>query len=250
MKVTLILSTLLLVGALSTPCSIASELERELKSISLGVTKETLDSKNGKYSKRLFTKLLRNLGYKLKVVALPAIRLAQQTEVGNIDGELIRMSEYGKKRKFLTKVTEPHLYFSVVVYSLKKLKKLANTEEQSHQKYGYRKGIKVVVNELLKVSNSNQMVEFADINQAFKLLLLGRIHGFVGIDIFVDEKLKTFEKGILNKVYKGQTLKEDSGHVFLGPKFSHLAKRISKELKRMKKNGDAKKIKNQTEKGH
>lgn len=250
MKITQIIPILLIVGTLCSPFCIASDEENDLKKISLGITKDTLNSKNGRYSEKVFTKLLKNLGYKLKIIVLPPIRLAQQMEIGNIDGELIRMSDYGKKRKHLTQVLEPHLHFSVVVYSIKKLKKMAKTQEQSHQKYGYRKGIKVVINELLKVSNGDQIVQFTDLKQAFTLLSLGRIHGFVGVDIFVDEKLKTFDKDITSKVIKSQTLKKDNGHVYLGPKFSHLAKRISKELQRMKKNGELKKIKIELGKGY
>lgn len=250
MRIYLFLFLFLVSGGLSLHNAYPSDLKSELESISFGITKETLHSKQGQYSKSLFTQLMKNLGYELKIIVFPALRLGQQTKAGKIDGELIRMSEYGKTRKFLTKVMEPHFHFSVVVYSTQKLKKLAKTYEQAHLKYGFRKGLKIANNELLLVSNPNQLIEFSDVEVALKLLTLGRIHAFVGIEAFIDERLKVIDKDISRKIHKSQTLRKDSAHVFLGKKFAFLAEDISKELRRMKKNGDAKKIKNQSEKGH
>ena len=88
--------------------------------ITLGVTQETIDSKKGKFLKKLYTEIYQKLNYKLKIKILPPIRLAIETKAGRLDGELVRMSRYGKSRPYLTRIEEPHFRFSLAIYTYQK----------------------------------------------------------------------------------------------------------------------------------
>jgi ABC-type amino acid transport substrate-binding protein len=212
------------------------------KIIRLGVTQATIDSPQGKFSKAIFSKIFKHLDHELVIQILPPIRLAQQVAVGKVDGELIRMSSYGDDKKYLTRVEEAQFKFSVVVYSKQKLKKLGELTNQKDIKLGYRKGVKIVRNELLKISNERQLSSFTNPTQAFNLLSLGRIHAYIGVEAITDDQIKQFDKNMRNKIIKTEVLVRDSAHVFLGPKYSHLANSISRELKRLKSTGEAKNI--------
>ncbi len=76
--------------------------------IVLGVTKKALESSRGQFSHKLYECVFQKLGHDLEVKTFPAIRLAERTKSGNIFGELIRMSGYGKAHPYLTRVRESH----------------------------------------------------------------------------------------------------------------------------------------------
>ena len=63
--------------------------------IALGITAPALQSSQVQLAKTILSHIFEELDYELKVEVLPSIRLAKQTETGAIDGELVRMSDYG-----------------------------------------------------------------------------------------------------------------------------------------------------------
>ena len=58
--------------------------------IKFGVTPETLNSKHGVFLSKLYIELFNKLGYSVKIVSYPPIRLEKQTKLGDVDGELVR----------------------------------------------------------------------------------------------------------------------------------------------------------------
>jgi ABC-type amino acid transport substrate-binding protein len=206
------------------------------KTITLGVTKLTLESSNGQFIKKVLTEAFQNLHYKLNIHTYPALRLALVAKSGEIDGELVRMSTYNKNKPYLIKVKQPYFKFSIVLYGNDQ--KFRNYALNSFvgKTIGFRKGIKVVENELRKISNL-KLEQFKNYHRPLSMLAMNRIDAFVGIEFFVDEYLNTRPKSFSQKIIKYKKLKNDSAHAFLGKKHAHLVTKLSRELLSMKKAG-------------
>lgn len=217
------------------------------RTIVLGITAPALKSSQVQFAKRLFSHIFEELNYELKVEVLPSIRLAQQTETGAIDGELIRMSDYGESHPYLTRVDEPIFEFSVAIYSNDSHLNVVSWKDLKGLSVGYRRGVKVVENELLKVLNKNNLVQFTDIPYAFKKLSLKRLDTYAGVEFLTDELLKRQPEEVVSNIFKVSKLKEESAHLFLGTSISYLAPKISTALKKMKLSGRYNEIKKTAE---
>lgn len=235
-KLLLVLLLVLIQGLLGT----SSFAEDKDRIIVLGVTKSVLESSRGQFSKRLYETIFGRLNYTLKIEVFPPIRLVERTKSAKIDGELIRMSGYGIKHAYLTKVEEAHFNFSIVVYSAKKMK-IHGWKDLQNLNSGHRRGVKVVENELHKNLDKKLYNSYDDLNQVVKLLNSKRLDTYIGVEFLTDEFLK---KNNIEGILKVGRLKSDSAHVFLGAKYSFLATTLSKELKKMKLSGEYQKMQN------
>jgi len=220
----------------------AAEPEKE---IVLGITAPALQSPQVQFAKRIYSNIVEGLGYKLKIAVLPAIRLAMQTKIGAIDGELIRMSGYGDKHPHLTRVDEPVFEFTVAIYSSDKGLNMVSWEDLKGLNVGYRRGVKVVENELTKIVNDNNLVQFTDVPRALRMLSIKRLDAYAGVESLTDNYLMKQPENIGSKIFKVSTPKKDSAHLFLGEKFSFLAPKISIALRHMKHSGKYDEIKKQ-----
>ena len=200
------------------------------------------------FAKKIYSEIFDDLSYKLKIEVLPSIRLAIQTKSGAIDGELIRMSSYGKTNQHLTRGDEPIFKFVVALYSNDKHLNMTSLESLTGLRVGYRRGVKVVHNELIKVLKKEDLVEFTDISRALKMLSMQRLDAYTGIESLTDEYLFTQADEIQSNIFKVSKPKKDSAHLFLGDKFSFLAPEISIALKNMKRSGRYAEIKKQEKK--
>jgi len=213
--------------------------------IVLGVTAPALKSPQVQLAKKIFHHIFEELDYELKVEVLPSIRLAKQTETGAIDGELIRMSGYGGTRPHLTRVDEPIFEFTVALYSNDAQLKVASWRDLKGLNVGYRRGVKVVENELIKILNKNDLFQFTDVPYALKKLSLKRIDTYIGVESLTDEYLIRQPEEVVSNIFKVSKLKEESAHLFLGTSISYLAPEISKALKKLKLSGRYDEIKKQ-----
>jgi len=215
------------------------------KTITLGVTAPALKSTQVQFAKRIYNDIFEDLSYKLKLEVLPSIRLAMQTKSGFIDGELIRMSSYGKTHQHLTRVDEPIFEFVVAIYSNNKHLNVVSWDGLKGLSVGYRRGVKVVENELINALKENDLVQFTDVPRALRILSMKRLDAYVGVESLTDEYLIHQSEKIKSNIFKVSKPKEDSAHLFLGEKFSFLAPKISIALKNMKRSGRYDEIKKQ-----
>jgi len=215
------------------------------KTIVLGVTAPALKSSQVQFAKRIFSDIFEDLNYKLQIEVLPSIRLARQTETGAIDGELIRMSGYGNTHPYLTRVDEPIFQFVVAIYSNNEHLNVANWEDLKGLNVGYRRGVKVVENELIKVFKKSDLVQFTDVPYALKKLSMKRLDAYVGVEFLTDEYLIRQPEKTASHIFKVLKPKKESAHLFLGKNVSFLAPEISIALKKMKVSGRYDEIKKQ-----
>lgn len=205
--------------------------------IVLGVTAPALQSSQVQLAKKIFSHIFEELDYELKVEVLPSIRLAKQTETGAIDGELVRMSNYGDTHPHLTRVDEPIFEFSVAAYTNDADLNIASWEDLKGLNVGYRRGVKVVENQLITIFNKDDLVQFTDIPYALKILSLNRLDAYIGVEFLTDELLIKQPEKIVSNIFKISNLKKESAHLFLGNRISYLAPMISAALKKMKLSG-------------
>lgn len=232
----------ILLSLLMAELTIAAAPERN---IVLGVTAPALKSSQVQFAKRIFSDIFEELNYKLKIEVLPSIRLARQMKMGAIDGELIRMSGYGNTHPYLTRVDEPIFEFVVAIYSNDEHLNVVSWEDLKGLNIGYRRGVRVVENELIKVFKKSDLIQFTDVPDALKKLSMKRLDAYIGIESLTDEYLMRQPEIITSKISKAQKSKKDSAHIFLGENVSFLAPEISIALKKMKLSGRYDEIKNQ-----
>lgn len=219
--------------------------DEQKKTIVLGVTAPALKSSQVQFAKKIYSEIFEALNYQMKIEVLPSIRLAMQSKNGAIDGELIRMSGYGDTHKHLKRVDEPIFEFVVAIYSHNKHLNLAAWKDLKGLNVGYRRGVKVVENELIKVLTDSELVQFTEVSRALRMLSMKRLDAYVGVESLTDGFLSKQPQEIMSTIFKVLTPKEDSAHLFLGEKWSFLAPEISVALKRMKYSGKYDDIKRQ-----
>jgi hypothetical protein len=186
--------------------------------------------------KVVYSEIFTMLGMSLKFEILPPIRLAIRLKTGDIDAELVRMSTYGDTHPELTRVEEPILNLNVFAYSTSSMDVL-KPSKTIKSIIGYTKGVRVVENELINKISKKNLKQFSNMKQAIGQLSVGRINYFVSVEKVFDEQINKYQLEIKKKIYKLNKLKSDSAHMFLGPKFAHLAKTIAAKLKNMKSTG-------------
>lgn len=213
--------------------------------IVLGITAPALKSPQVQLATKIFSQIFEELDYELKVEVLPSIRLAKQTEAGAIDGELIRMSGYGDTHPHLTRVDEPIFEFAIAAYTNDAHLNVVNWEDLKDLNVGFRRGVKVVENELMKIINKDNLVQFTDVPYALKILSLKRLDTYIGIESLTDKYLMSQPENVASNIFKISNLKKESAHLFLGTRISYLAPMISATLKKMKLSGRYNEIKEQ-----
>lgn len=233
---------LILLSLLMSELALATTAE---KTITLGVTASALKSQQVQFAKRIFSDIFEDLSYQLKIEVLPPIRLARQMKAGAIDGELIRMSGYGNTRPHLTRVDEPIFEFVVAIYSNEKHLNMLSWADLKGLNVGYRRGVKVVENDLIKVLKENELTQFTDIPRALRMLSMKRLDAYVGVESLTDEYLKKLPEKVVSNIFKVLTPNKDSAHLFLGDKLSFIAPDIAIALKKMKLSGRYNEIKDQ-----
>lgn len=210
--------------------------------ITIGVTPMVLSSSQGQLSEKVFTKIFNKLDYQLAIQTFPPTRLAERMKSGHIDGELIRMSMYADTRPYLIKVKEPHFQFTIAVYSANKETVISGWESIKNRHTAYRKGVKVVSEQLHRISKLSYLHPHTDIYQAMSMLHLKRIELYVGVEYLTDEVLKESHTEVTKNIHKISQLSKNTAHLFLNKKHAGLAEQISNELVQMKKNGEYKQI--------
>jgi len=210
--------------------------------IELGVTKQALQSTQGKFSVRVYEEILRELGHKLTIKMLPPLRLAKQVKSLHLDGELIRMSGYGDKNPHLTKIEESTFKFSIAAYTAKENISITKWDELAPYDLAHRNGMKVIGFELKKRFPDKIVIKDNDPNKLLKLTSLKRIDIYLGVEYLSDNLIKNLKKGNIHNIKKLRVLKKDTAHLFLLNKHSKLAKAISEKLSEYKTSGKYQKI--------
>ncbi|MGD9949041.1 MAG: ABC transporter substrate-binding protein [Desulfobulbus sp.] len=137
-------------------------------------------SPNVDVAERVMAEAYKRIGLTMNICRLPALRSLQTANKGEVDGELIRKDEISQTYPNLIKVPITIMTIDFVVFAKEKRFHVNGWESLIPYNVGYRSGIPLIKNNLVKGTKSE---EVSTLEQALEKLDLGRN------DVVVDTRL-------------------------------------------------------------
>jgi len=204
------------------------------------LTLATTDSLSGVYHSQeqtglideLLEEALQRMGYRLRVLTVPAARSLKMAEEGLVDGDLVRTTAIEAHFPTLLRVPEVLVDSTFVVFSREPVDLKNAWQSLSGKSVGVILGMKRIEN---NVPVSALTTKVKDQKQLFKLLLRKRIDYAIFIkEIGLHYLQKNNIRGvILNRM----PLDSISAYVYLHSKHAALVPRLASVLREMKKDG-------------
>ena len=129
------------------------------------------ESPNVRIATRVMTEAYKRIGLTMHLRRLPAERSLVTANAGEVDGELIRKDEISRTYPNLIKVPISIMTIDFVVFTRAKRFSVNGWESLIPYRVGYRLGIPLIKNNLVKGTKSEAVTT---LDQAFKKLCLGR----------------------------------------------------------------------------
>lgn len=129
------------------------------------------ESPNVRIATRVMTEAYKRIGLTMHLRRLPAERALVTANAGEVDGELIRKDEISRTYPNLIKVPISIMTIDFVVFTRAKRFSVNGWESLIPYRVGYRLGIPLIKNNLVKGTKSEAVTT---LDQAFKKLCLGR----------------------------------------------------------------------------
>lgn len=232
----IILELVLLLSLLMATQAVSSEIKQK---IFLVGSIETKQSFHGRWLELIYTEVFKRLGYSLKYEGYPAKRASRISDMGDADGEIHRVYDYGNKHSNVIRVEESHfsIYFSA--YGVDPKIQLNGWESLRETNYnvGYRHGVKKTESKLPELVPKNQLRMAIKIEQGLRQVLAGRSEIFIDVQHVIEDSLKTDNKFKHSNLHRLGIMEETTAHAFLYKTHKSLAPKVSSVLKQMKKEG-------------
>ncbi|WP_410498439.1 substrate-binding periplasmic protein [Chitinibacter sp. S2-10] len=189
----------------------------------------------------VLTEVYRRAGIPLRLITMPGLRASAEADSGRIDGEVARVSSYGKQYPNLIRVEPPIDALTVSAYFKKSLNAQIKTRDDL-KKYsiGYVRGLKVpaelVMNfpRVLDTQSSKSLVQMLNADR-FEVI----VNNNSSTDFYINQMgLKNIEK---------VELRHEPLHHYLHKKHSDLARIISATITQMIQSGELAKLLKQAE---
>jgi polar amino acid transport system substrate-binding protein len=169
----------------------------------------------------------------------PAKRATRRAINGLVDGEMIRVRQYGVLHPELVRVEEHHTEDRFIAYVIDPKIKLDgwNSLKGRDFKIDYRRGVMAPTQNLPNVVPKKNLTVLNSVDSAFRRLFLGRSDIFVDSEGSSENFLNSDAYKIISegrKIYRAGNMLVTTGHVWLHNKHRHLAPKLSGEFRKMK----------------
>lgn len=204
----------------------------------LGAATELSDSFHGEWARLVYREALARLGYELEVRAYPGMRASMLSDRGRLDGEISRADRYGRLHPHLVRVEPAHFAITFAAYARAALRVGPGWEGLRHHGYRveYRRGVAVCELELPAVVPPEHLDRVNGTELGLRKLAHGRSDVFVDLESVVEPMLArpAFAHAGIRKVAVMETVQM---HAYLGERHAVLAKALSAQLARLKREG-------------
>ncbi|MFT5692143.1 MAG: polar amino acid transport system substrate-binding protein [Oceanicoccus sp.] len=172
-------------------------------------------------------------GTEITLIAIPAKRASEYLLSGEIDGDLSRFEGFTQEISWLVKVSEPIANFPYYAYSTNRDIKIKGWNSLKAYKVAYVEDHLIIKAKL--GPDAKNLFSFTSTEAALNFVASGRADVFVQIPFAVEPLLK--KDNMKNKGIRALLPAVDFLPIYLHllPKHAELAKKISFELKAMKK---------------
>ncbi len=199
------------------------------------VSKDTLE---GKWLYLIYSEAFRRLDLQLVFQHYPSLRASKMADEHKVEGELARVSQYGKKHPNLVRVEEPALSNSFIAFATNPKIKLKGWESLRETKYKveYFRGDQRAHDKLTEIVIPAQLSNISSWPQGFKKLMHGRTDVFVAPETIANNLLKQDEFQNSGILLVG-VMEKITVHAYLHKNHAPFAPQLSAILKEMKKEG-------------
>jgi polar amino acid transport system substrate-binding protein len=190
----------------------------------------------------VYTKILKLMGIEFEYKNLPARRASEASNSGEVDGELTRVYSYNDKYTNLIRVEEANHQAVFAAYAVKPEFSFKGWESLKGYNIDCRRGIKVCVN---NVSRVTMMYEINTVEQIVMRLKNGYSDAFVTHAGHFDDYMKSdlfVQMDKEKEIRKAGVMQIITAHAFLHKKHKALVPQISELLKQMKQTGEYQRI--------
>lgn len=189
---------------------------------------------------RLVTEAARRVGYGFRFKIYPPKRASLAAIRGIVDGELLRVKNYGVNRPTMVRVEEYHTLTRFIAYTTDPKLKLHGWDSLKGRDLSvdHRMGVVATANSLSKVVLPENLHVVGTHMQAFERMFRGRSDIYIDTASTVEPFLKSEQfRAIAKKqpVYQAGQMQTVSGHVWLNEKHRDLAPKFSAAFKAMKR---------------
>jgi len=211
------------------------------KTITLGGSLNLKNSFYGRWSHLIYSEAFERLGYKFVYKGYPTARLAVESKIGRIDGEINRVASYAELRPNLIRVEESHFSTRNIAFASRPGIKVDNWHSllNTNYKVEYRRGSKIYEKYLTKYVSAENLSDITSSEQGLKRLLLGRIDIFTELDHPAREILESLDPLLypIAHIYQAGVLGSYPSYVYLHTHHQKLAQQLSVTLIKMKQEG-------------
>ncbi|MRW87529.1 hypothetical protein GJ698_26000 [Pseudoduganella sp. FT26W] len=188
---------------------------------------------------QIYSEAFHRLGYRLVVMPLPPLRATMLIELGLIDGELERSTEYGIAHPSLLRIDEVSQFRTLAAYvrdgSIKTFG--WSSFNSSGHRFEYRMGIHVAEAGMANLVPNGQVSTINNTTQGLRKLALGRTDVYIDFDERVSLEMKTNPLLQDQRIYRSGTVQRVRLHAYLNQKNAALAPRLVEVLSAMKREG-------------
>lgn len=208
-------------------------------SITLGGTKDTKNSFDGRFLDLIYSEAFFRLGYALVYKGFPAKRASVFSDAGEVDGEITRVYSYGDKHPNMIRVDEPHFVAKFCAYATDKSIHLEGWQSLKGTDYRvvYRRGVKQAESMLPGIVKAENLYESTEVMQGLEMLVHGHTDLFIGVQSIVDSYLYSEKKLQETSIERVGVMESITAHLYLHKKNKHLVDKVSEVLKDMKEEG-------------
>lgn len=187
----------------------------------------------GKYMIRLWDELSRRLGFTYEYHSFPSSRLALLTDSGEIDGDMMRVYEYGEDQENLIRVPTPFKEHALLVYSRFPDGHINKWRDLKNYRVVVRRGVYSIEKPLTAHVAEENIVRLNNLTTSFTFVGLGRADAVIVPDF---TPLVTGESRPENIYFAGM-LNRTTLHIYLHKSHAEYVPLIDRELRRMEEEG-------------
>ena len=192
-----------------------------------------------RWYRQIYVEAFRRLGLSLQMATYPAQRIGALLDQGVIDGTVARARIYADAHPELIRVDESVFDAVFALYAANASLELKRLEDLPAMKLrvGYRRGVLYCEKALKSVLPPKQIFDLTQVDQALKMMLMGRADVFCGNDASVLSALDSAELKGVTTIRRVLVLETAPAYPYLHRRHAELAPRLAAALKAMKAEG-------------
>ena len=187
-------------------------------------------------TREILKKSLSELGYEADFIYLPDERSIRKVDMGECDGEFLRIRNTIEKYSNLVIVNEPIIIMRIYAYTINESDKNINWEKLKNYRVAVIFGNKLVERNLKNQMNKGVFEQVKDYNSAFKMLEKKRVDYVIMESVMLKKERENIFFGKIKNLKRAEPyLIETEMYFSVNKKHSYLADKLADITRKIKK---------------